>query len=194
MPLIVDRNAVRMDILMALQDCIEEKPLTNITLRDIAQKAGMPHSKLLYYFKNKEELILSYVRYTQDYMSEKCVEWFMENPREDYDSNGAYMNAFMRYVAEGKVGENRPNATTQTYVLAHYSGDVANLVREEFCAWRTTMETCLRVIYGDKVGTKEAEAMMIVIAGTFICNYNNALTGAINGNILGYIGNLVNAE
>lgn len=194
MPLIVDRDAVRMDILMALQDCIEEKPLTNITLRDIAQKAGMPHSKLLYYFKNKEELILSYVRYTQDYMSEKCVEWFMENPREAFDSNGAYMNAFMRYVAEGKVGENRPNATTQTYVLAHYSDDVAKLVREEFCVWRTTMEACLRIVYGDEVGAREAEAMMIVIAGTFICNYNNALTGAINGNILGYIGNLVNAK
>ena len=56
------------------------------------------------------------------------------------------------------------------------------------------MEACLRIVYGDAVGAKEAEAMMIVIAGTFICNYNNALTGAINGNILGYIGNLVNAE
>lgn len=192
--IIVDKNAVRMDILMAFQACIEEKPLTNITLRDIAQKARMPHSKLLYYFKNKEELILSYVKYTQDYMSEKCVEWFIENPRENYDSNGAYMNAFMRYVAEGKVGENRPNATTQTYVLAHYSEDVAKLVREEFSAWRKTMEACLTAIYGDDVGAKEAEAMMIVISGTFICNYNNALTGEINGNILGYIGNLVNAK
>lgn len=190
MPLIVDRNAVRMDILMAFQDCIEEKPFTNITLRDIAQKAGMAHTKLLYYFKNKEDLLMSYVKYTQDYMSDKCVEWFMENPREGFDSNIAYLNAFMQYVAEGKVGENRPNATTQTYVLAHYNEEVRKLVIAEFRAWRTTMEACLIAIYGDEVGPKEAEAMMILISGTFICNYNGALTGNINSNILGCLGNL----
>lgn len=190
MPLIVDRDAVRMEILMAFQECINERPLTNITLRDIAGRAGMPHSKLLYYFKNKEELLLSYVKYTQDYMSEKCVEWFMENPRENYGTNADYMNAFMRYVAEGKVGENRPNATTQTYVLAHYNPEVAKLVREEFHQWRVTMEACLQAIYGEEVGAREAEAMMILISGTFICNYNNALTGGINDNILGYIANL----
>lgn len=32
--------------------------------------------------------------------------------------------------------------------------------------------------------------MMILISGTFICNYNCALTGEINDNIIGYLGNL----
>ena len=32
--------------------------------------------------------------------------------------------------------------------------------------------------------------MMILIAGTFICNYNGALTGEISDNIIGYLGNL----
>ncbi len=32
--------------------------------------------------------------------------------------------------------------------------------------------------------------MMILISGTFICNYNRALTGEINDNIIGYLGNL----
>ena len=40
------------------------------------------------------------------------------------------------------------------------------------------------------VGKREAEAMMILIAGTFICNYNGALTGEISDNIIGYLGNL----
>ncbi|MEF9971247.1 MAG: TetR/AcrR family transcriptional regulator [Oscillospiraceae bacterium] len=190
MPLIVDKAAVRMDILMAFQECITEKPITNITLRDIAQKAGMPHSKLLYYFKNRDDLIISYVKYTQDFFSDKCVEWFADNPRESFSSNRDYLNAFMQYVAEGKTGENRPNATTQTYVLAHYNKEVEELVRQEFKTWRETMEACLVAIYGEEVGAREAEVMMILIAGTFICNYNGALTGAINADILGYIGNL----
>ncbi len=185
MPLIVDKEAVREDILMAFQRCIDRKPLMNVSLRDIAAEAGMSHAKLLNYFDSKEELIISYVRYTRDFMSSKCVEWFETHDRSDYGSNTDYMNAFMSYVARGKVGERRPNATTQTYVLAHYNERVAELIREEFAEWRRIMELCLKRIYGDEVGAREAEGMMILIAGTFICNYNNALTGSISDDIIG---------
>lgn len=185
MPLIVDKDAVRHDILMAFQRCIDKKPLMNVSLRDIAAEAGMSHPKLLNYFGSKEELVISYVRYTREFMSEKCRQWFSEHDRADYESNLAYMNAFMSYVANGRVGEERPNATTQTYVLAHYNKRVEELVMGEFWEWRQVMETCLQRIYGSEVGKKEAECMMILISGTFICNYNKALTGEINDNILG---------
>ena len=185
MPLIVDKEAIREEILMAFQRCIEKKPLMNVSLRDIAAEAGMSHPKLLNYFGSKEELILSYVRYIREFMREKCKQWFAEHDRADYESNLAYMNAFMSYVARGKVGENRPNATTQTYVLAHYDERVAELIREEFAEWRRVMEQCLKNIYGESVGRREAEGMMILIAGTFICNYNDALTGDISDDILG---------
>ena len=53
MPLIVDKDAVRYDILMAFQRCIDKKPLMNVSLRDIAAEAGMSHPKLLNYFGSK---------------------------------------------------------------------------------------------------------------------------------------------
>jgi len=190
MPIIVDKEKVRMDILMAFQRCIEKKPIDKISLRDIASEAGMSHPKLLNYFENKDELILCYVKYTKEYMSKHCMNWFMTHSRKDYESNLAYMNAFMKYVADAPEGELRPNATTQTYVLGHYSEEIGKMVTEEFREWREVMEKCLAAIYGEKAGKKEAEAMMILIAGTFICNYNRALTGEINDNIIGNIANL----
>lgn len=190
MSIIVDKDAVRMDILMAFQRCMEKKPMTKVSLRDIAEEAGMSHAKLLCYFENREDLVVSYVRYTKDFMTEKCKLWFAEHDRRNYESNLAYMNAFMEYVANGRAGEGRPNATTQTYVLAHYNETIAGLVRDEFREWRETMEQCLIAIYGEPIGRQEAEAMMILIAGTFICNYNGALTGRINHNIIGYLHHL----
>ena len=95
MPLIVDKEAVRMEILMAFERCIEKKPMTKITLRDIAEEAGMSHPKLLHYFESRDDLVVSYLRYTKDYMTEKCKAWFAAHPRADYESNLAYMNAFM---------------------------------------------------------------------------------------------------
>ena len=190
MPIIVDKEKVRMDILLAFQRCIEKKPIDRISLRDIAAEAGMSHPKLLNYFENKDELILCYVRYTKEYMSKHCMNWFMTHSRADYASNLAYMNAFMNYVADAPEGELRPNATTQTYVLGHYSAEIGKMVTDEFREWREVMEKCLIAIYGEEAGKREAEAMMILIAGTFICNYNRALTGEINGNIIGYLANL----
>lgn len=190
MPMVVDKSAVRHNILMAFQRCIEKKPMMNISLRDIAAEAGMSHANLLNYFPSRDALVQSYVRYTKDFMTDKCRQWFAAHDRRDYESNLAYMNAFMAYVADGKVGEERPNATTQTYVLTHYNEEIAALVREEFMQWRQVMEQCLVAIYGESVGRQEAEAMMILIAGTFICNYNGVLSGGINHNIIGYIGNL----
>lgn len=193
MPLIVDKDAVRRDILMAFQRCMEKKPMAKVSLRDIAAEAGMSHAKLLNYFESRDDLMISYVRYTKDFMTEKCKAWFAEHDRGDYESNLAYMNAFMSYVANGKAGEEHPSATTQTYVLTHYNDEIAKLVQAEFKEWRETMEQCLVAIYGDTVGKQEAEAMMILIAGTYICNYNGALTGGINHNIIGYLTNLANS-
>ena len=126
MPIIVDRDQIRMDILMAFQRCIERKPMMNVSLRDIAAEAGMSHAKLLNYFESKNDLILAYVRYTREYMSEKCSQWFAGHDRADYASNLAYMNAFMDYVANAPAHEQRPNATTQTYVLARYDPEIAH--------------------------------------------------------------------
>lgn len=112
MPIIVDRDQIRRDILMAFQRCIERKPMMNVSLRDIAAEAGMSHAKLLNYFESKNDLILAYVRYTREYMCEKCSQWFAEHDRADYGSNLAYMNAFMDYVANAPAHEQRPNATT----------------------------------------------------------------------------------
>lgn len=190
MPKIVDREQMRMDILMAFQRCIETKPIESISLRDIAEEAGMAHPSLLHYFSTRDELVLEYVKYTRKYMTEHCMTWFATHDRKEYDSNLAFLNDFMHYVAEAPEGELRPNATTQTYVLGHYKDEIGKMVTDEFREWRNIMEKCLVEVYGEEAGEREAEAMMILISGTFICNYNRALTGEINDNIIGFLANL----
>ncbi len=90
----------------------------------------------------------------------------------------------MSYVANDGTKENRPKATIQTYVLAKYNGRIEKMVKEEFTLWRNVMLNCLNKIYKDEISEDQSEAMMILITGTFVCNYTNALTGKINNNIL----------
>ena len=192
MPLIVDKEAVRHEILMAFEACISDKPIDRISLRDIAARAGMTHPKLLNYYHSKEDLVLAYCVYAKRYMTEHCEHWFAEHQASDFASPLDCMNAFMHYVAEGGTTESRPNATVQTYVLAKYNGEIQQMVVSEFESWRIVMLSCLRQIYGDVVSEAQAEAMMILITGTFICNYTGALTGAINKNIVSAFEPLMN--
>lgn len=193
MPLIVDKDKVRMDILMAFEKCMSETPMSNISLRDIAKEAGMSHANLLNYFSSKDDLIVSYARYIRDYIRDLCVEWFHTHSRKRYKSNLNYMNAFMSYLTSGKVNESRRNATTQTLVLSQYNSEIAALVQEQFREWRKIMEECLVEIYGDTVGPKEAEVMVTLVAGVFLCNYTHVLTGKANDNFIGSFGNLANS-
>ena len=184
MPLIVDKDAVRAQIRSAFEACLVDKPMDRVTLRDIAAQAGMTHPKLLNYFGSKEELVLDYCEYAKCYMTQHCEAWFASHGAADFDSPLDCMNAFMQYVAEGGHTENRPQATMQTYVLAKYNGEIQAMVAGEFAQWRGVMLKCLEGIYGAAVSPAQAEAMMILITGTFVCNYTGALTGQINGAIL----------
>ena len=191
MPLIVDKDKVRLDILMAFERCMKETPMMNVSLRDIAREAGMSHANLLNYFSSKEDLVISYVRYVRDFVSKICIDWFASHSRKRYKSNINYLNAFMSYVAENKFGEYRPGALAQIYVMTHYNSDIAALVKTEFEDWRKVMEDALVKVYGDEVGKKEAEAMVILIVGTLICNYCDVHTGRIQDNMVSQFGPLI---
>ena len=74
--------------------------------------------------------------------------------------------------------------------MAQYNEKIAKLINDMFNPWKKVMEKCLVKIYGSKVGVNEAEAMMILIFGTFLCNYNKVLSGTINSEIIDNISNL----
>ncbi len=184
MPLIVDKENERKKILEAFELCLKEKPVFSISLRDIAKKAKMTHPKLLNYFQSKDDLVLSYCSHIKNFMSEHCKKWFEEHSPSNYSSKKEYMNAFMKYVVDGKDGEKRPIATVQTYVLAKYNSDVDKMIKEEFAAWKSLMKECLVNVFGDDANDNDSEYMMILIAGVFICKYNGVLSGSINDHLI----------
>ena len=190
MPKIVDREKVKYEILLAFEDCIEEKHISKITLRDIAAKARMTHPALLNYFSSKEDIMAAYVAYTKRYMADHCSAWFAAHDHREYPSALAYTNAFLQYMAEEYPKESRPRAMLQACIMARYNQDMQKMVAEEFALWRETLEECMKKVYGDRIGSEEAEALIVVIAGLFVCNYSGSLTGKINSNVLSYFLNL----
>lgn len=184
MPLIVNREEEKRKILMAFEECLSEKTIFNVSLRDIASKAGMTHPKILCYFTSRDELVREYCEYIRSYMYFHCERWFGTHSPRNYKTKKDYMNAFLEYVARGEKGETRPVATVQTYVLAKYNDDIKKMVQKEFADWKTLMKRCLISVYGESVQDSDAEYMMVLISGIFICTYNGVLSPDYGSDIL----------
>lgn len=67
---------------MALHNCLLEKTYYETTIKDIAQKAGLNHGVLHYYFESKEQILLEYV----DYILEVFLEFINKLDRIDIES------------------------------------------------------------------------------------------------------------
>ena len=191
MPKIVDREKMQSKILLAFEACVQNKHISQITLRDIAAKANMTHPALLNYFSSKEEIFSAYCSYTKQYTAEQCVHWFSSHDLSAYPSQLAYMNAFLQYMVEEYTLQSRPQAAIQTCIMARYNQELQTVIAEEFAFWRETLERCIKEVYGERVGEQEAEALIILIAGLFLCSYSGALTGKINHNVLSLFQNLL---
>jgi len=56
----------RLQILKALDACLQEKSFEKTSIKDIARVAGVNHGVLHYYFSSKEDILLNYIDYVID--------------------------------------------------------------------------------------------------------------------------------
>jgi len=59
-------NERRKQILQALYECLSEKGHERVTIKKIAQRAGLPHGVIHYYFTDKDEIIAELVQTLQE--------------------------------------------------------------------------------------------------------------------------------
>ncbi len=56
----------RLQILKALDTCLQDKSFEKTSIKDIARVAGVNHGVLHYYFSSKEDILLNYIDYVID--------------------------------------------------------------------------------------------------------------------------------
>ncbi|MFV0560407.1 MAG: TetR/AcrR family transcriptional regulator [Enterococcus sp.] len=162
-------------VIDALQECLKQQTLFTISLRDIAKVAEVSHQKMLYHYKNREGIIHLYTEYVKDWLLEECLDWFNNHNRKEEESSLSYLNRFMNYVTVFSKEQTYQNATIQVYVMGQYDQEVAIMIQKIYHEWKKEMAELLEKKVG--VTSKQlTETMMIMICGTFLCNYNNLLS------------------
>ena len=111
------RDERRKQILEAVHACLLEKPFHKTSIKDIAQKAGLNHGALHYYFNNKEDLLLEYIDYSQN----KFTKMFSEQYKTEIQKPTINIETFhkKRQLVLQEMSFNEEYARTFTEIWAH---------------------------------------------------------------------------
>ncbi len=130
------RDERRKQILEAVHTCLLEKPFHKTSIKDIAQKAGLNHGALHYYFSNKEDLLLEYIDYSQN----KFADMFSERYKTAIQKSTIDIETFhkKRQLVLQKMSFNEEYAKTFTEIWAHaiYNKKVMNKLKDIYRNWR----------------------------------------------------------
>lgn len=130
------RDERRKQILEAVHTCLLEKPFHKTSIKEIAQKAGLNHGALHYYFKNKEDLLLEYI----EYIWVKLRSIFEDQFNSEFEKSAADMQTFQTKMhwALKEIAFNQELAHIYTEIWAHalYNEKIMNKLKDMYRAYR----------------------------------------------------------
>jgi len=175
MPLIVDKDSVRNEIILAFQQCLNQKPLAKVSMRDIAEKANIAHSKINYYFTSKHNLIISYVQYIADFYAEIYDNWY-DSFLEKGDTSKSPQECIKCFIKDVVLIDHKQHswAFTQINILGQYDAEIRASIDKTYSVWRSSISNMVKKVYHDKIDNpyEVSESLLILIEGILLYSLN----------------------
>lgn len=153
-------------ILNAAFTCISTKGYANVSLRDIADEAGVVLSQLNYYYKNKEGLFSEVVKMlAQQYLSE--IEDILKNETLDNEKMGRLIQYFQEIL------KNKPELFKLLFDLS------------SMALWSDSLRVLLNTLYNDVTKLIEKYVLHGLSKEESECHSSAALPRIIFGALFG---------
>lgn len=164
MPKAIVRHERRIQILEALHHCLLEKPFHQTTIKEIAQKAGVNHGLLHYYFENKQDLLLKYIDHTFNNYYSDFLERFARRPADDI-SAALSIEERLQWVL-GEVAFNRESARifTEIWAMAMHNAAIRQKLHELYTKWQCLIADLMQDM--DDGAEKASQISLTLIALT----------------------------
>lgn len=174
MPLIVDKEAIKIEIIAAFERLSRERPLTDVSLREIAAEAGMSHTKVLRYFHSKSELHEASVHWAGNAAKQSITRWFQTHSREDYDSDRAFLDEFFSDLNYDDYGFS-PRNIVMTCALGAYSDNIRAAVKEEYNSIRELLLSTVEEALGKPLDPAVSYALLVLFNGMYFTAFNEGV-------------------
>lgn len=176
MPLIVDKEAIKLDIMLAFQRLSKQRPMTAISLREIAAEAGMSHSKILRYFSDKNSLLAACVHWAGGLMYAQMEIWFDTHHLTAYPGKMDYLDAFFLHLQTAQPSNVSPQDVVMACALSAYSDELRSAAAEEFSRMDSLFCDRISKEFGKILSCQEVQTISILFHGIYFSRFNGTIS------------------
>lgn len=156
----------REQILDALHRCLLVRPFHGTSIKDIAKEAGVNHGVLHYYFKSKEDILLTYIDYIIDTDKTHYDEWMKTVDVSESDGR-RFLEKVLGYMAE-RITLNRglSRVFIEIWEIASYDKKVRAKLQKAYMEWIGSVSEILRAMgKGEEAIERTSRALIVFFEG-----------------------------
>jgi AcrR family transcriptional regulator len=151
----------KLQILKALDACLQKKSFEKTSIKDIAREAGVNHGVLHYYFSGKEDILLNYIDYVIDYYQAQVQQWLSTNDITRYGKKEFIDELFGFVNNRITLNQSLSRIFVEIWEIGLYNKSVRNKLRKAYTRWIDEMVTHLSRYIDDKQYIRQVSIAMV---------------------------------
>ena len=151
----------RLQILQALDACLQKKSFEKTSIKDIASVAGVNHGVLHYYFTGKEDILLNYIAYVMNNYQEQARVLFATMSHDKYTKEQYIEEAFKFVNNRITLNRNLSRIFVEIWEISLYNKKVKAKLRETYLGWIDEVTSIVSDYFDDKIFARNMSIAMI---------------------------------
>lgn len=151
----------RLQILQALDACLQEKSFEKTSIKDIARVAGVNHGVLHYYFTGKEDILLNYIAYVMNNYQAQARVLFATMSHEKYTKEQYIEEAFKFVNNRITLNRNLSRIFVEIWEISLYNKKVKAKLRETYLGWIDEVTSIASDYFDDKIFARNMSIAMV---------------------------------
>lgn len=151
----------KIQILEALNRCLQDKPFAKTSIKDIAQAAGVNHGLLHYYFKSKEDILIHYIDYVIDHYRTMFNDWLAAQNMQKIDDRQLMENCFLFLNDRITLNKALSKVFIEIWEIAVYNPAVKSKLQRAYQEWMQVMADMLNSMIKDPAVSRRISTAIV---------------------------------
>lgn len=151
----------KLQILKALDTCLQKKSFEKTSIKDIAKVAGVNHGVLHYYFTGKEDILLNYIDYVMDNYQAQARDFFA-SISPDKLTKEQYIEESFKFINNRiTLNKNLSRIFVEIWEISLYNKKVKARLRETYNRWIDEVTAIISNYMDDKAYARNLSVAMV---------------------------------
>jgi len=151
----------KLQILKALDTCLQKKSFEKTSIKDIAGVAGVNHGVLHYYFTGKEDILLNYIDYVMNNYQAQARKFFASISPDELTKEQYIEESFKFINNRITLNKNLSRIFVEIWEISLYNKKVKARLQETYNRWIDEVTTIILNYMDDKAYARNLSVAMV---------------------------------